>query len=36
MYMSLKVGDIISFERTFTLRDVEIFTEISVGFIIEL
>lgn len=27
--MSLKVGDIISFERTFTIRDVELFTEIS-------
>ncbi|MGX9135761.1 FAS1-like dehydratase domain-containing protein [Rummeliibacillus sp. JY-2-4R] len=27
--MSLKVGDIITFERTFTLRDVELFTEIS-------
>ncbi|MGE7674177.1 enoyl-CoA hydratase [Lysinibacillus sp. NPDC094403] len=27
--MSLKVGDIITFERTFTIRDVELFTEIS-------
>ncbi|WP_243523309.1 hotdog domain-containing protein [Bacillus pseudomycoides] len=27
--MSLKVGDIITFERTFTVRDVELFTEIS-------
>ena len=27
--MSLKVGDIITFERTFTMRDVELFTEIS-------
>lgn len=27
--MSLKVGDIISFKRNFTKRDVEIFTEIS-------
>jgi len=27
--MSLKVGDIISFERTFSVRDVELFTEIS-------
>lgn len=27
--MPLKVGDIITFERTFTLRDVELFTEIS-------
>lgn len=27
--MSLKVGDIITFERTFTKRDVELFTEIS-------
>lgn len=27
--MSLKVGDIIKFERTFTVRDVELFTEIS-------
>ncbi|MEW8986123.1 MAG: enoyl-CoA hydratase [Bacillus sp. (in: firmicutes)] len=27
--MSLTVGDIITFERTFTQRDVEIFTEIS-------
>lgn len=27
--MSLTVGDIITFERTFTLRDVELFTEIS-------
>ena len=27
--MPLKVGDIISFERTFTVRDVELFTEIS-------
>lgn len=25
----LKVGDIITFERTFTVRDVELFTEIS-------
>jgi len=29
MYMSLKVGDIITFERDFTVRDVELFTEIS-------
>jgi 3-hydroxybutyryl-CoA dehydratase len=28
MIMSLKVGDIITFERTFTVRDVELFTEI--------
>ncbi|MBT2642835.1 enoyl-CoA hydratase [Bacillus sp. ISL-41] len=27
--MTLQVGDIITFERTFTLRDVELFTEIS-------
>lgn len=27
--MSLKVGDIISFERTFTIEDVELFIEIS-------
>ncbi|MFJ7829385.1 FAS1-like dehydratase domain-containing protein [Peribacillus sp. NPDC046944] len=27
--MSLQVGDIITFERTFTVRDVELFTEIS-------
>ena len=27
--MSLKVGDIISFERTFTISDVKFFTEIS-------
>lgn len=27
--MSLKVGDIISFERTFTVRDVALFTEVS-------
>lgn len=27
--MSLTVGDIISFERTFTVRDVELFTEVS-------
>ena len=27
--MTLKVGDIITFERTFTMRDVELFTEIS-------
>jgi len=27
--MSLKEGDIITFERTFTMRDVELFTEIS-------
>lgn len=27
--MPLKVGDIITFERTFTERDVELFTEIS-------
>ncbi|GAB0167723.1 enoyl-CoA hydratase [Lysinibacillus sp. CTST325] len=27
--MSLKAGDIITFERTFTVRDVELFTEIS-------
>lgn len=27
--MSLKVGDKITFERTFTKRDVELFTEIS-------
>ncbi|WP_409271627.1 hotdog domain-containing protein [Neobacillus sp. SCS-31] len=25
----LKVGDVITFERTFTVRDVELFTEIS-------
>lgn len=29
IYMPLKAGDIISFERTFTVRDVELFTEIS-------
>ena len=29
MYMPLKVGDIISFERTFTIEDVELFIEIS-------
>ncbi|WP_043929751.1 hotdog domain-containing protein [Bacillus sp. EB01] len=27
--MSLNVGDIITFERTFTVKDVELFTEIS-------
>ncbi|MFJ7936565.1 MaoC family dehydratase N-terminal domain-containing protein [Sporosarcina sp. NPDC096371] len=27
--MTLKVGDIIPFERTFTVRDLELFTEIS-------
>ncbi|MDR7236484.1 hotdog domain-containing protein [Neobacillus drentensis] len=27
--MPLKVGDIITFERSFTVRDVELFTEIS-------
>jgi 3-hydroxybutyryl-CoA dehydratase len=27
--MSLKVGDIVTFERTFTVRDVELFTEVS-------
>jgi len=27
--MPLKVGDIITFERAFTVRDVELFTEIS-------
>ncbi|MDR7075834.1 acyl dehydratase [Neobacillus niacini] len=27
--MPLKVGDIITFERTFTVRDVELFSEIS-------
>jgi len=27
--LSLKVGDIITFERTFTVRDVELFIEIS-------
>lgn len=27
--LSLKVGDIISFERTFTKKDVELFTEVS-------
>ncbi|WP_264740587.1 hotdog domain-containing protein [Cytobacillus firmus] len=27
--MPLKVGDVITFERTFTKRDVELFTEIS-------
>lgn len=27
--MQVKVGDIITFERTFTVRDVELFTEIS-------
>ena len=29
IYMAVKVGDIITFERTFTVRDVELFTEIS-------
>jgi 3-hydroxybutyryl-CoA dehydratase len=29
IFMLLKVGDIITFERTFTVRDVELFTEIS-------
>src|SRR5690625_4469837 len=29
MKMTLKVGDIISFERTFTEKDVELFTEVS-------
>lgn len=29
IYMPLKEGDIITFERTFTIRDVELFTEIS-------
>lgn len=28
-YMALQVGDIITFERTFTLKDVELFTKIS-------
>jgi 3-hydroxybutyryl-CoA dehydratase len=28
-YMALKAGDVITFERTFTKRDVEIFTEVS-------
>ena len=27
--MPLKVGDIITFERAFTIRDVELFTEVS-------
>lgn len=27
--MPLKVGDIVSFEKTFSVRDVELFTEIS-------
>ncbi|MGG3468457.1 hotdog domain-containing protein [Neobacillus pocheonensis] len=27
--MPLKVGDIFTFERTFTVRDVELFTEVS-------
>ena len=27
--MSLEIGDIITFERTFTTRDVELFTEVS-------
>lgn len=27
--MSLKVGDVISFKRTFSVKDVELFTEIS-------
>ena len=27
--MSLKVGDIITFERTFTIEDVEMFTKVS-------
>ncbi|PEJ60108.1 MULTISPECIES: hotdog domain-containing protein [unclassified Bacillus (in: firmicutes)] len=27
--MALKVGDIISFERTFTVEDVELFTKVS-------
>jgi 3-hydroxybutyryl-CoA dehydratase len=27
--MPLKVGDIITFERTFTVRDIELFTEVS-------
>ncbi|WP_416825492.1 hotdog domain-containing protein [Ectobacillus polymachus] len=27
--MPLKIGDIISFERTFSVKDVELFTEIS-------
>lgn len=27
--MSLKAGDILTFERTFTVRDVELFTEVS-------
>ena len=29
IYMTLKVGDIITFERVFTVRDVELFIEIS-------
>lgn len=29
IYISLKTGDIITFERTFKVRDVELFTEIS-------
>lgn len=29
MYMPLKVGDIITFERMFSIRDVELFSEIS-------
>jgi 3-hydroxybutyryl-CoA dehydratase len=28
--MPLKIGDIITFERTFTKREIELFTEISV------
>ena len=27
--ISLKVGDIITFERTFSVRDVQLFTEVS-------
>ncbi|WP_176585636.1 enoyl-CoA hydratase [Priestia megaterium] len=27
--MSLKIGDIITFERTFTIEDVELFTKVS-------
>ncbi|MBC6975156.1 dehydratase [Bacillus sp. Xin] len=27
--MTLKVGDIITFERTFAVKDVELFTEVS-------
>ncbi|MER1989878.1 MAG: MaoC family dehydratase N-terminal domain-containing protein [Solibacillus isronensis] len=27
--MTLKIGDIITFERTFTTKDVELFTEVS-------